>query len=67
MNAWHLRDFAPQDLEDAVRLDERSSTTDEPPIFALADVVKALADRQPAVVAIADGHMSGGGRGWVVN
>ncbi|MEO5832385.1 MAG: hypothetical protein ABIR83_03310 [Nakamurella sp.] len=45
MNAWHLRDFAPEDLENAVRLDERSSTTDEPPIFALAEVVKALADR----------------------
>lgn len=67
MNLWHLRDFAPEDLEDAVRLDERSSTTGSPPIFALAEVVKALAERQPAVVAVAGGHMVGSAVGRVDN
>lgn len=70
---WHIRDFAPEDLEQAVHLDQLSSTTAQPPLFALADVVTALNDRHPAVVAFADGHLIGsavsrveGDRAWVI-
>jgi GNAT superfamily N-acetyltransferase len=73
MTLWHVRDFAPEDLEQAVRLDEVSSTTSEPPVFALADVVAALSDRHPAVVAFAEGRLVGsavsrveGDRAWVL-
>ena len=73
MSVWHVRDFAPEDLEAAVRLDEVSSTTSEPPVFALADVVAALSERHPAVVAHAEGRLVGsavsrveGDRAWVV-
>ncbi len=73
MTSWHLRDFTPEDLEQAVRLDEASSTTAEAPIFALADVVAALAARHPAVVAVSGGHLVGsavsrveGDRAWVL-
>lgn len=70
---WHIRDFAPEDLEQAVHLDQSSSTTAEPPLFALADVVAALNDRHPAVVAAAEGQLIGsavsrveGDRAWVI-
>ncbi len=73
MTGWHLRDFAPEDLERAVRLDEESSTTALPPLFSLADVVAALSARQPAVVAVADGQLVGtvvarieGDRAWIL-
>lgn len=73
MTGWHLRDFVPEDLERAVGLDELSSTTSEPPLFALADVVAALGARQPAVVAVAGGQLVGsavsrvdGDRAWVL-
>ncbi len=59
VNPWHLRDFTPEDLEQAVRLDERSSTTEQRPVFPLADVVAALNERHPAVIAIADGQVIG--------
>jgi transitional endoplasmic reticulum ATPase len=73
LTVWHVRDFAPEDLEQAVRLDEVSSTTSEMPVFALADVVAALSDRHPAVVAFAEGRLIGsavsrvdGDRAWVL-
>lgn len=73
VSSWHLRDFATEDLEQAVRLDEASTTTTQPPIFALADVVAALTARNPAIVAVVDGHLIGsavsridGDRAWVL-
>lgn len=73
MTGWHLRDFTSEDLEQAVRLDEMSSTTALPPLFSLADVVAALSARHPAVVAVAEGRLVGsavarvdGDRAWVL-
>jgi len=59
MTGWHVREFIPEDLEQAVRLDEASSTTSEDPIFALSDVVAALAARHPAVVAVSGEQLVG--------
>ncbi len=73
MDGWHLRDLVPEDLEQAVHLDEQSSTTSQPPLFALADVVAALGSRHPAVVAVSNGRLVGsaisrvdGDRAWVL-
>lgn len=52
-----MRDFAAADLEAVVRLDGESSTTHEPPVFTLADVVGCLSSC-PAVVAIAGGRVA---------
>lgn len=56
---WHIRDFEPEDLEVAIRLDAESATTAEPPLFAAADVVTSLQSRHPAVVAVAQGQVIG--------
>jgi transitional endoplasmic reticulum ATPase len=70
--AWHLRDFEPADLEAVVRLDAESTTTDQAPVFNLADVIECFG-RCPAVVAIAAGELVGvavsrvdNDRAWVV-
>jgi len=70
---WHIRDAVPEDLEAAVRLDEASSTTAQPPVFPLADVVTALSARHPAVVAVSGRQLIGsavsrvdGDRAWVL-
>lgn len=55
---FHVRDFEAGDLEAAVRLDSESSTTSQPPLFNLADVVACLS-RNPAVVAVAGGDIVG--------
>lgn len=55
---WHIREYAPSDLEAVVRLDAESSTTQQPPVFTLADVVECIS-RHPAVVAIAAGQVIG--------
>jgi len=65
MNEWHLRDFVPSDLEELVRLDDASSTAHQPPVFALSDVVSAISDRNPAVVAVATGQIVGAAVGRV--
>jgi GNAT superfamily N-acetyltransferase len=69
---WHLRDFESADLEAIVRLDDRSRTTDQAPVFTLADVIDCLG-RCPAVVAVAAGELVGvavsrvdDDRAWVV-
>ena len=49
---WHAGNFAPEDLEAAIRLDTDSATTAEPPLFAAADVVASLQARHPAVFAV---------------
>nr|WP_082932136.1 bifunctional GNAT family N-acetyltransferase/ATP-binding protein [Gordonia sp. LAM0048] len=56
---WHLRDFAPEDLEAAIRLDGDSATTSQPPLFGAADVVASLQERHPAVVAVNRGAIIG--------
>ncbi|MEO9139370.1 MAG: bifunctional GNAT family N-acetyltransferase/ATP-binding protein [Jatrophihabitans sp.] len=72
MGIWHLRDFQPADLEAVLRLDVASRTTDQAPVFNLADVVECLA-RCPAIVALAAGEVVGVAasrvdedRAWVV-
>lgn len=59
MTPWHIRDITAEDLEAVVQLDDASTTTQQRPAFALADVVAAIADRNPAVLAIADGAVVG--------
>ncbi|MEU3186093.1 GNAT family N-acetyltransferase [Streptomyces sp. NPDC006923] len=73
MAVWHVRDFAPDDLEAVVRLDTESTTGDRPAVFRLSEVVAALQAQHPSVVAIADGHLVGaavgrvdGDRAWVL-
>ncbi|MGR8010809.1 ATP-binding protein [Streptomyces hypolithicus] len=73
MAGWHVREFAPADLEAVVRLDTESGTGDRPAAFRLSDVVAALQALHPAVVAVADGHLVGaavgrvdGDRAWVL-
>lgn len=56
---WHLRDVAPADLEDLVRLDDASSTAHQDPAFTMAEVVAAITSRNPAVVAVASGRLVG--------
>lgn len=62
---WHLRDVAPPDLEDLVRLDDASSTAHEDPAFSMAEVVAAITDRNPAVVAVSAGRLVGAAVGRV--
>ncbi|GAB2758737.1 ATP-binding protein [Nocardioides pakistanensis] len=73
MHGWQVRDFVLEDLEELVRLDDLSTTTRQPPIFGLPDVVAALTARQPAVVAVARGRIVGsavsrveGERAWLL-
>ncbi|AII03194.1 acetyltransferase (GNAT) family protein [Rhodococcus wratislaviensis] len=73
MDAWSIRDFAPEDLDAVVRMDTDSSTTDQPPLFGLSDVVSSLSNHHPAVVALVDGHIVGTAisrvdedRAWIV-
>lgn len=73
MSPWQVRDFVPEDLDELVRLDDLSTTTKQPPLFALSDVVAALTSRQPAVVAVAQGRIIGsavsrveGDRAWLL-
>lgn len=72
MGSWHVRDLVAADLEALIRLDDESSTTRQPPVFTLADVVAALGSH-PAVVAVADGQLIGAAlsrvdsdRAWVL-
>ncbi|MGF1663502.1 MAG: ATP-binding protein [Kineosporiaceae bacterium] len=73
MTAWQVRDFEPEDLEQAVRLDLVAAPPEESPVFDLSEVVAALQERQPAVVATACGRLVGwaagrveGPRAWVL-
>ncbi|MFJ1705290.1 ATP-binding protein [Kitasatospora sp. NPDC088346] len=73
MTGWHVRDFAPEDLEAIVRLDAGNSDADGPAVFHLAEVVAALQARHPSVVAVAEGQLVGaavarveGDRAWVL-
>jgi transitional endoplasmic reticulum ATPase len=56
---WHVRDFAPEDLESAIRLDGLSTMTAQRPLFDVSDVVTSLQARHPAVVAVAKGQVIG--------
>ena len=72
MGSWHVRDLVASDLEALIRLDDDSSTTRQPPVFTLADIVATLGGH-PAVVAVADGQLVGAAlsrvdadRAWVL-
>lgn len=56
---WHIRDFHPEDLDAAFRLDTASTTTAQAPLFDAADVVASLHARHPSVVAVAEGSIVG--------
>ncbi|MFI6846214.1 bifunctional GNAT family N-acetyltransferase/ATP-binding protein [Kitasatospora sp. NBC_00085] len=73
MAGWHLRDFAPDDLEAVVRLENLGEGGEGSPVFRLSDVVAALHALHPAVVAVADDQIVGaavgrveGDRAWVL-
>jgi len=62
----------PADLEAIARLDAESSTTRQPPVFTLSDILACLGDH-PSVVAVADGAVIGAAlsrvdsdRAWVL-
>jgi transitional endoplasmic reticulum ATPase len=70
---WHIRDFEPEDLDAAIRLDLISATTPERPLFDTSDVVTSLQARHPAVVAVGRGEVVGAAfsrvdteRAWVL-
>ncbi|MET4428454.1 bifunctional GNAT family N-acetyltransferase/ATP-binding protein [Mycolicibacterium sp. 624] len=56
---WHVRDFHPEDLEAAIRLDAASTMTAQQPLFDASDVVTSLQERHPAVVAVVHGAVVG--------
>ena len=56
---WHIRDFAPEDLEAAIRLDTASAMTGQRPLFEVCDLVSSLQERHPTVVAVAGGDVVG--------
>src|SRR5690242_9844020 len=67
-----VRDLDEAHLEHALRLWENASA-DTPVAFSLADVLGAIAARQPALVALVDGEVAGalaarvdGERAWVL-
>ena len=70
---WHLRDLSDADLEDAVALEALSTTSGQPALFGLADVVASLVAGQPAVAVEAGGRLVGTAvgrmdhdRGWIL-
>ena len=69
---WFIRDYHDDDLESVVRLLDATSAQ-QGSVFGLAEVIAALRDDQPAVVAQRDDEVVGavistvsGDRGWVV-
>ncbi len=73
MALWRIRNFRDDDLNQAVRVWEESLTTGELPVFGLAEVLAALLDGSPAVIALAGDELIGaavsqveGERAWVL-
>lgn len=69
---WRVRSFEPADLEDTLFLWEKWTVDDQPPSLSVADLVQALTDGVPAVVAEFDGSLIGaafarisGKRAWI--
>lgn len=72
LTPWTIRTFDYADLEPAVRLWESWGNVSHAPTLSLADLVNALSEAVPAVVADLDGELVGaafarisGQRGWV--
>jgi transitional endoplasmic reticulum ATPase len=68
-----IRDLDESRLEQVVRLWEETVEPASPPPFSLAEILAAIADRQPALVAVADDEVVGaiaarvdGRRAWVL-
>jgi ATP-dependent 26S proteasome regulatory subunit len=69
----HIRDFDESRLEQVVRLWEETADPAAPPPFSLAEILAAIAARQPALVAVSGGEVVGaiaaridGQRAWVL-
>jgi len=68
-----IRDLDESRLEHVVRLWEETVDPSTPPPFSLAEILAAIADRQPALIAVVDGEVVGaiaaridGRRAWVL-
>lgn len=73
MALWILRDFDPADLDEAVRVWDESHDTEARPLFGVSEVIDALTQGDPAVVASASGRIIGtviarvtGERAWIL-
>lgn len=73
MPLWTIRDFHASDLDDAIRVWDESHDTDARPLYGVAEVIDALDQGEPAVVASAGGHIVGtvvarvtGERAWIL-
>jgi GNAT superfamily N-acetyltransferase len=73
MPAWTIREFNPSDLDDAVRVWDESHDTDARPLFSVSEVIDALTQGEPAVVASVSGRIIGtvvarvtGERAWIL-
>jgi transitional endoplasmic reticulum ATPase len=70
---WTIRDFAPSDLDDAVRVWDESHDTEARPLFGVAEVIDAFSQGEPAIVASVSGRIIGtviarvtGERAWIL-
>ena len=70
---WHLRDFDPADLDQAVRVWTEADAGAGVPLFPVAEVIEALGSGEPAVVAVSGGRVIAtcvarvtGERAWVL-
>ncbi|MFI9353900.1 ATP-binding protein [Streptomyces lydicus] len=73
MSPWRVRDLEEGDLDQVVRIWEESRDTTADPAVSLAEVVSALRDRTPAVVAVVGDRIVGAAvsstaqeRAWVL-
>jgi transitional endoplasmic reticulum ATPase len=69
----HIRDLDESRLEQVVRLWEETADPAAPPPYSLAEILAAIAARQPALIAVVEGEVVGaiaaridGQRAWVL-
>jgi ribosomal protein S18 acetylase RimI-like enzyme len=60
VSLWRIRDFHDGDLDKLIRIWDESRTTDEAPLFSVAETVSALRTRNPALVAVVGEDVVGG-------